>query len=170
LALAGLIRLLKETLYARNSVVWENPEKACASAWPVGSATARSGYRGHKGSVVDPFLRWSPYGALVSLLSCVVAGLIFDSILTDIRAQVMLIAVAITAVLTAIAGTSVRGKRRDDSTSSLRAFAVARASIMLRSLVILRSDSMHWLRSDPENCALPSRTPTKRPTIRTQWW
>jgi hypothetical protein len=43
------------------------------------------------------------YGALLLLLPCVVAGLIFDSILTDILALVMLIAVAGTAILTAIA-------------------------------------------------------------------
>ena len=43
------------------------------------------------------------YGALLLLMPCVVAGLIFDSILTDILAPVMLIAVAGTAVLTAIA-------------------------------------------------------------------
>jgi hypothetical protein len=43
------------------------------------------------------------YGALLLLLPCVVAGLIFDSILTYILALVMLIAVGGTATLTAIA-------------------------------------------------------------------
>ena len=43
------------------------------------------------------------YGALLLLLPCVVAGLIFDSSLTDIFALVMLIAIAGTAILTAIA-------------------------------------------------------------------
>jgi hypothetical protein len=43
------------------------------------------------------------YGALLLLLPCVVAGLIFDSILSDILAQIMLVAVAGTAILTAIA-------------------------------------------------------------------
>ena len=53
------------------------------------------------------------------------------------------------------------------STSPSRPFAVAHSSIVLSSRFILRSDSAHWLRSEPENCALPSRMPTKRPTIRT---
>ena len=43
------------------------------------------------------------YGALLLLLPGVVAGLVFDWILTEILAQVMLVAVAGTAVLTAIA-------------------------------------------------------------------
>jgi nitrate/nitrite transporter NarK len=43
------------------------------------------------------------YGALLLLLPCVVAGLIFDSILSDILAQIMLVAVAGTVILTAIA-------------------------------------------------------------------
>jgi hypothetical protein len=43
------------------------------------------------------------YGALLLLLPSVIAGLIFDWVLTDILAQVMLAAVAGTAVLTAIA-------------------------------------------------------------------
>jgi hypothetical protein len=43
------------------------------------------------------------YGALLLLLPGVVAGLIFDSILTDILALVMLIAVAGATILTAIA-------------------------------------------------------------------
>ena len=49
------------------------------------------------------FFEVMAYGALLLLLPCVVAGLIFDSILTDIFALVMLIAVAGTAILTAIA-------------------------------------------------------------------
>ena len=43
------------------------------------------------------------YGALLLLLPCVVAGLIFDWIVTEMLVQVMLIAVTGTAVLTAIA-------------------------------------------------------------------
>lgn len=43
------------------------------------------------------------YGALLLLLPCVVADLIFDWILTEILAQVMLVAVAGTAILTTIA-------------------------------------------------------------------
>jgi hypothetical protein len=49
------------------------------------------------------FLEVVAYGALLLLLPCVVAGLIFDSILSDILAQIMLVAVAGTAILTAIA-------------------------------------------------------------------
>ena len=43
------------------------------------------------------------YSALLLLLPCTVAGLIFDWILTEILVQVMLVAVAGTAILTTIA-------------------------------------------------------------------
>jgi hypothetical protein len=43
------------------------------------------------------------YGTLLFLLPCVVAGLGFDWIVSDILVQVMLVAVACTAILTAIA-------------------------------------------------------------------
>jgi hypothetical protein len=43
------------------------------------------------------------YGALLLLLPCVVADLVFNGILTEILVQVMLVAVAGTAVLTTIA-------------------------------------------------------------------
>jgi hypothetical protein len=43
------------------------------------------------------------YGALLLLLPSVVAGLLFDWILSDILVQVMLVAVACTAILTGIA-------------------------------------------------------------------
>lgn len=43
------------------------------------------------------------YGTLLLLLPCVVADLIFDCFLTGILAQVMLVAVAGTAILTTIA-------------------------------------------------------------------
>ena len=43
------------------------------------------------------------YGALLLLLPCVVVDLLFEGILTEILVQVMLVAVAGTAILTAIA-------------------------------------------------------------------
>ena len=49
------------------------------------------------------FFKVVAYGALLLLLPCVVAGLIFDWIVTEMLVQVMLIAVTGTAVLTAIA-------------------------------------------------------------------
>ena len=49
------------------------------------------------------FFEVATYSALLLLLPCVVGGLIFDWILTEILAQVMLVAVAGTAILTTIA-------------------------------------------------------------------
>ena len=57
----------------------------------------------HTKEALLTFFEVVAYGALLLLLPCVVAGLIFDSILADILAQIMLVAVAGTAILTAIA-------------------------------------------------------------------
>ena len=57
----------------------------------------------HTKEALLTFFEVVAYGALLLLLPCVVAGLIFDSILTDILALIMLIAVAGTTILTAIA-------------------------------------------------------------------
>ena len=44
---------------------------------------------------------------------------------------------------------------------------VAHSSMVSSSRPSLRSASVHWLRSEPENSAVPSRTPASRPTSRT---
>ena len=40
----------------------------------------------------------------------------------------------------------------------------AHSSMVLSRRFIFRSDSAHWFLSDPENCALPSLMPARRPT------